>query len=204
LFIAFDESFGSVFILASTSATRQDMLRNAGLAFTAAPSGVDEAALKQNFTGPPAALAVALARAKAQAVAARHPGALVLGADQLLLCEGRVFDKPASLTEAADHLRALSGHAHQLVTAAVVVRDGAGVWDHVETATLHVRPLSEAFIADYLAAEGEAVCASVGAYRLEGLGAQLFTRVEGDVFTILGLPLLPLLGFLRAHGGLAS
>ena len=191
-------------ILASTSAARQAMLRQAGLDFAAIPSGVDEAALKQGFSGTPEELALALAAAKARAVAAAHPGALVLGADQLLVCESAVFDKPADLAEAAVHLRRLSGRAHQLVTAACVVRGGEVAWSHVERATLNVRELSDAFIARYLAAEGEEVLGCVGAYRLEGLGAQLFTRVEGDYFTILGLSLLPLLGFLRGAGALAA
>ena len=191
-------------ILASTSAARQAMLRRAGLAFAAIPSGVDEAALKRGFTGPPEALAQTLAAAKAQAVAAAQPGALVLGADQLLVCDGAVFDKPADLAEAALHLRRLSGRAHQLITSACVARGGEITWAHTERATLTMRDLSEAFIARYLAAEGEAVLGCVGVYRLEGLGAQLFTRVEGDYFTILGLSLLPLLGFLRGAGVLAG
>lgn len=191
-------------ILASTSATRQTLLRRAGLSFTVVSPGVDEAVLKQDFTGPPEALARALAAAKAAAVSAQHPGALVLGADQVLVCEDRLFDKPDSPEDAAAHLRALAGRAHQLITAASLTRDGTEVWTGVQTATLHMRPLSEAFIADYLAREGDAVCASVGAYRLEELGAQLFTAIEGDVFTILGLPLLPMLGYLRACGVLAA
>ncbi|WP_298284523.1 nucleoside triphosphate pyrophosphatase [Acidocella sp.] len=190
-------------ILASTSRTRQDMLRAAGLGFTALPSGVDEAALKADFAGPPAELAQALARAKACPVARAHPAALTLGADQLLVQEGRIFDKPATLAEAAAQLRVFSGCSHQLVTAACLYRGDELVWSGTEVAVLHVRPLSEAFIARYLAAEREAVLASVGAYRLEGLGAQLFSRIEGDHFTILGLPLLPVLAALRALGALA-
>lgn len=191
-------------ILASTSAARQAMLRQAGLRFTAEASGVDEAAVKSSFAGPPAALALDLAGAKAVAVAARHPAALVLGADQLLVCEGQVFDKPPSLAAAAAHLRALSGRTHRLVTAVAVAEGERVVWSHTETATLTMRHLSDDFIAAYLAAEGEALCACVGAYRLEGPGAQLFTRVEGDFFTILGLSLLPVLGYLRARGVLVS
>ncbi len=191
-------------ILASTSAARRAMLRQAGLDFAALPSGVDETALKQGFTGAPEDLALALAAAKARAVSAAHPRALVLGADQLLVCEGAVFDKPADLAEAAVHLRRLSGRAHQLVTAACVVQSGAVVWSHVERATLEVRSLSEDFIARYLEVEGAEILGCVGAYRLEGVGAQLFTRVEGDYFTILGLSLLPLLGFLRGVGVLAA
>ncbi len=191
-------------ILASTSAARRAMLTQAGLVCAAHPSGVDEAALKRGFAGPPSDLAAHLAAAKARAVGQAHPQALVIGADQLLVCAGRVFDKPASLDEAAAHLRHLAGQTHELVTAVCVARGTELVWSHVETARLTMRPLSEDFLARYLAAEGEAVCACVGAYRLEGWGAQLFTRIEGDYFTILGLPLLPLLGFLRAAGALAA
>jgi septum formation protein len=194
----------TLLILASTSAARQAMLRQAGLNFQTVASGVDEAALKQGFSGPPHALALALAEAKARVVAASHPGALVIGADQLLVCEGKVFDKPATLPAAEDHLRQLAGRTHSLVTAACMVRDGEMIWSHVESATLTMRNLSEDFLASYLTAEGEEVCGCVGAYRLEGMGSQLFTRIEGDYFTILGLSLLPLLGFLRAAGVLAA
>ncbi len=191
-------------ILASTSPARRHMLAAAGLNAPGVASNVDEAALKAVFTGPPAALALALAQAKAAAVARHHPGALVIGADQLLVCEGKVFDKPADLPEAAAHLRALSGRRHELITALCVLQDGAPPWTHIATAHLSVRPLSEAFIARYLAAEGSPILGCVGAYRLEGLGAQLFEHIEGDYFTILGLPLLALLGALRGRGVLAG
>jgi septum formation protein len=191
-------------ILASTSIARREMLRAAGVEVQALPSGVDEALLKTGFSGTPAALALGLAQEKAKAVADAHPQALVIGADQLLVCEGRVFDKPADLAEAATHLRALSGRTHQLITAACVLQGDAVLWTHVETAQLTVRALSEDFISRYLAAEGVEILGCVGAYRLEGLGAQLFERVEGDYFTILGLALLPLLGFLRGCGALAG
>ena len=120
------------------------------------------------------------------------------------MCGRKNFDKPADLAEAAAQLRLLSGQTHELVTAVCVAQDGAVLWEHVESARLTVRPLSEAFIAHYLAQEGAQILGCVGAYRLEGLGAQLFERVEGDYFTILGLPLLPLLGFLRGSGALAG
>jgi septum formation protein len=180
------------------------MLRQAGLKCFAIPADLDEAAIKQGFTGPPGALALALAEAKAGMVAKAYPGALVIGADQLLVCEGRYFDKPEGLAEAAAHLRHLSGRTHRLVTATCVYRDGACAWSHIAEAHLTMRRLSEDFLTSYLAAEGQAICASVGAYRLEGLGSQLFERIEGDFFTILGLNLLPLLGFLRASGALAG
>jgi septum formation protein len=191
-------------ILASTSAARRKMLRDAGVEALALPSGVNEAAVKAGFAGAPPELALVLAKEKAKAVAQAHPRALVVGADQLLVCEGRVFDKPVNLAEAAAHLRAFSGRAHHLVTAACVLQGEAVLWTHVETAQLTVRVLSEDFIVRYLAAEGDEILDCVGAYRLEGLGAQLFERVEGDYFTILGLALLPLLGFLRGCGALAG
>ncbi len=191
-------------ILASGSVARATMLRNAGVAFTILPPGVDEAACKRGFTGGADALALHLASAKAKMVAAQHPKALVIGGDQLLLCEGRQFDKPANAVEAAAHLRALSGRMHTLVTAACVYQGNKMLWSDVAHARLTMRPLSEAFVARYMEQEGEAACASVGAYRLEGLGAQLFTAVEGEYFTILGLNLLLLLAFLRESGVLAA
>ena len=191
-------------ILASTSAARQAMLREAGIAALALPSGVDETALKAGFFGTGPELALVLAQAKAQAVAAAQNGAIVIGADQLLICDGKIFDKPENPAEAAAHLRALSGRRHELVSAVCAMRGDEVLWTHTESAHLTVRPLSEDFIARYLAAEGGKILGCVGAYRLEGLGAQLFEHVEGDYFTILGLPLLALLGFLRSCGVLAG
>jgi septum formation protein len=144
-----------------------------------------------------------LAEVKAAKVSARHPGALVIGADQILECAGRWFDKPVDRSEAAAHLRTLASRAHSLATSVCIYRDGAPLWHHNEVARLAMRPLSERFIADYLAAVGEDALSTVGAYQIEGLGAQLFTDIEGDYFTILGLPLLPVLEFLRANGVLA-
>ena len=180
------------------------MLTGAGVPFEALPSKVDEAALKSRFSGPPQALAAALARAKAQAISALHPEALVIGGDQLLVCGETIYDKPRDLTEAAAHLRALSGQTHELVTAVCLVQGGDVVWSHVEHVALAMRPFSEDFLQNYLAAEGAEILHCVGAYRLEGLGAQLFTRVEGDYFTVLGLPLLALLDALRARGALLA
>lgn len=191
-------------ILASTSAARRAMFSAAGIEALAIASGVDEAAQKAGFSGPPPALALALAQAKAAAVARAHPGAIVIGADQLLVCDGKIFDKPADLAEAAAHLRAFSGRTHELITAVCVMQGAAVLWTHIESPRLTVRELSDAFITRYLAAEGEQILGCVGAYRLEGWGAQLFARIEGDYFTILGLPLLPLLGFLRSNGVLAG
>ena len=191
-------------ILASASTARRDMLNRAGVPATALASGVDEAAIKASFSGPPAALALTLAQAKAQSVAAQNPAAIVIGADQLLVCNGQTYDKPDSLAQAATHLRQLSGRTHELITAICIIQGNTVLWQHVESPRLTMRSLSEAFIATYLAAEGEALLGCVGAYRLEGLGAQLFARIEGDYFTILGLSLLPLLGFLRGCGALAG
>jgi septum formation protein len=187
-------------ILASTSTARQTLLAQSGLAFTAVPSGVDEAVLKTRFAGTPAELAMALAQAKAAAVSAANPEAWVIGADQILLCGGKMFDKPADLAAAAGHLAALNGQTHELLTACCVVRHGAVVWQDLATPRLTMRDCSPAFLADYLAAEGDAVCQCVGAYRLEGQGIQLFAAIEGDFFTILGLNLLALLAFLRRAG----
>jgi septum formation protein len=176
------------------------MLRGAGVAFVVRPADVDEGAVKARATGTAAALAVELACLKAARISALETGALVIGADQVLVCEGKKFNKPEGLKGAAAQLRALRGRAHELVTAACVYRDGVKIWEDVAMPRLVMRDFSEAFLADYLAQEGEAVCSCVGAYRLEGLGVQLFERIEGDFFTILGLNLLPLLGFLRAQG----
>jgi septum formation protein len=189
-------------ILASGSAARQTLLRQAGVKFFAIPADVDEAALRQNFAGSPPELALALAQAKAGMVARTYLDALVIGADQLLVCENAYFNKPESMQEAAQHLRALAGRTHTLVTAICVLQGQQTLWSHIAQASLTMRALSEDFIATYLATEGEAVLGCVGAYRLEALGAQLFTQIEGDFFTILGLNLLPLLGFLREHGAI--
>lgn len=190
-------------ILASASASRQAILRQAGLQFEAVPAYVDEAALKESakadgWTG--AETALALAELKAERISQKFPGAMVIGADQLLACGGEWFDKPADLAAAAAQLQRLGGHTHVLHTALCVYRGGAMAWHHQAAPRLTMRRLSPGFIADYLAAEGEALCGCVGAYRLEALGIQLFERVEGDFFTILGLPLLALLGFLRQAG----
>ena len=190
-------------ILASSSVTRAALLRAAGLDFEARPAAVDEAALKaaaQAESIPPADAAVLLAEAKAERIARREPEALVIGADQLLVCEERWFDKPEDIAGAREQLRALRGRTHTLFTAMVAWRHGQRVWQHVARPRLTMRDFSEPFLERYLAAEGEAVTYSVGAYRLEGLGIQLFSEVQGEHSAILGLPLLPLLGFLRQHG----
>lgn len=189
-------------VLASSSPSRRRLLADAGLPAVGEAPQIDETEVKAALSAEGAdteQVAEALAELKAQRVARRHPDALVIGADQMLECEGRWFDKPEDLSQAADSLRALSGRTHRLVSSACVVRDGTCLWHHGDHARLTMRQLSDTFIDDYLAALGERALDSVGAYQLEGLGAQLFTRVEGDYFTILGLPLLPLLGFMRQH-----
>ncbi len=194
-------------LLASGSGTRLALLGHAGLAVEAIPAHVDEAAIKQaaRAEGVDAdETALLLAGLKAERVARREPDALVIGADQILVCEDRWFDKPESVDAAREHLRALRGRTHVLVTAVLCQRGAVRVWHHVEKPRLVMREVSDAFLDNYLAAEGDAVTASVGAYRLEGLGAQLFDGIDGDYFAVLGLPLLPLLGFLRQHGALAA
>jgi septum formation protein len=190
-------------ILASASAARRAVLDGAGLRFEAVPAAVDEAAIKEGAQAegiPPAEAALMLADAKAERVARRDPEALVIGCDQLLVCEGRWFDKPPDLAAARAQLLALRGRTHDLVTAAVCHRHGGRVWQEVAVPRLTMREFSEDFLDAYLAVEGERVTASVGAYRLEGPGVQLFARVQGEHAAILGVPLLGLLAFLRRHG----
>lgn len=179
------------------------MLRAAGVAVEIDPARIDESEVKRSLgaeNATTAAIAETLAELKAVAVSRRHPGRLVLGADQMLDCEGMRFDKPADRAAARDQLLRLGGRRHELVSAAVAVRDGERLWHHVDHARLTMRSLSAEFVDAYLDRAGEAALQSVGAYQLEGLGAQLFRKIEGDYFTILGLPLLPLLEFLRGHG----
>jgi len=181
------------------------MLSAAGVAFAAQPAQIDERALEVSLgEAEGQSIALALAEAKALAVSATRPGHWVLGSDSLVVCAGRRFDKPASLADAAAHLRHFSGRVIELTSAATLARDGAVVWCHAETAHLHVRALSEGFIADYLAAEWPEVRHCVGVFRIEGRGVNLFARMEGDHFTVLGMPLLAVLGALRANGVLAQ
>jgi septum formation protein len=193
-------------ILASQSASRTAMLSAAGVPFTAEPAHADEAALKAAMAGrPPRDVADALAELKALKVSARHPGRLVLGSDSLaVLDDGTILDKPRDRADARDHLRRMSGKRHDLVSAAVIAENGRPVWRHVEAARMFVRPLSDAFVDAYLNAEWPAIAGCVGCYRIEGPGAQLFSRIEGSQFTVLGMPLLPVLGYLRDRGVLPS
>lgn len=190
-------------VLASASATRRSLLEQAGVPFVVDTAAVDEAAVKgamRQETANPARVAEVLAELKATRVSSRHPGAIVIGADQMLDCEGAWFDKPESVEAARVQLLALRGRSHRLTSSVVAVRDGTRLWHHTEAAKLTMRQFSDAFLDQYLAAAGAAATTSVGAYQLESLGAQLFMTVEGDHFTILGLPLLPLLDFLRENG----
>ena len=194
-------------ILASGSESRARMLEAAGVPLSVDAAAVDEESVKDAMKAEGASAAdaaMALAELKAVRKSADYGGALVVGADQILECGGVWFDKPANADEAREALTQLAGRTHALHTAAVVARDGGAIWRHGERASLTMRPLSPGFVDDYLARLGEAALTSVGAYHVEGLGAQLFTRIEGDYFSILGLPLLPLLDFLRVHGVLGT
>ncbi len=188
-------------ILASQSASRTTMLAAAGVPFTAEPAYADEAALKAAMAGRhPRDVADALAELKALKVSARHPGHLVLGSDSLaVLDDGTILDKPTSREEARDHLTRMSGKRHDLVSAAVIAENGQAVWRIVDKAKMFVRPLSPAFIETYLDAEWPAIAGCVGCYRIEGPGAQLFARIDGSQFTVLGMPLLPVLDYLRVR-----
>jgi septum formation protein len=179
------------------------MLEAAGLAVEVVPAEVDEDAIRGDLVrsgAPPKAVAEVLARAKAEAVSRLRQQRLVIGADQVLALGDTIFSKAVDAAEARRQLLALRGRSHQLHTAAVLATGGKAVWSAVETATLTMRPFSDAFLEDYLAAAGEGVTRTVGAYEIEGRGVQLFERIDGDTFTIIGLPLLRLLAELRARG----
>ena len=190
-------------ILASASDARAAILARAGVVARRQAAQIDETDIKASLRAEgaePSQVAETLAELKARRISRQADDSLVIGADQLLESDGAWFDKPAGRSQAAVDLRALSGKTHSLFTAVCVLRDGAHLWHHNARACLTMRPLSDTFIDAYLEAAGAEALGSVGAYQLEGLGAQLFARVEGDYFTILGLPLLPLLDFLRGHG----
>jgi septum formation protein len=192
-------------ILASASAARACLLSSAGVDFAIEPARIDETAFKRRFhtEGRSAAeCAAALAEAKARSISARHPRALVIGADQLLVCGSAWFDKPEDVVAARRQLWTLRGRTHVLETAVCAVRGDERLWGVVDAPQMTMREFTEAFLDGYLAAAGRTVLGSVGAYRLEGEGIQLFERIEGDYFSILGLPLIPLLALLRAQGQL--
>lgn len=191
-------------ILGSQSRARQMLLTQAGFAFEVVPAGIDERALQQaSGLKAPGEIALLLAKHKAGFVSAQNPGRYVIGADQTLAQGARLFDKPADRAQAAEHLRELTGRTHELHAAVAVMRDGVTLFADVSVARMRMRAIDESAISAYLDAAGAAVMTSVGAYQLEGLGVHLFERIEGDHFTILGLPLLPLLAFLRGAGLIA-
>jgi septum formation protein len=188
--------------LASTSAIRRQLLANVGINFEAVGANVDEDAIKHAMRAEganPRAQADRLAEAKAVRISQKRSG-LVLGCDQILALDGASFDKANSLEEALDRLKCLRGKTHSLECAAVIARDGEPIWRFISSPKLTMRHFSDAFLADYLNAHGEAALSAVGCYQFEGAGATLFERVEGDYFSILGLPLLEILAFLRLHG----
>jgi septum formation protein len=194
-------------VLASGSATRRAMLERAGLTVTVDPPDIDEGVVKldcraRNLTA--GGTAMELAVAKARLVAPRHPSRIVLGADQMLECAGEWFDKPVDRATAAHQIGKLSGRTHTLFSAVAAIRDGVVIWRGLERAELSVRVLSPEFIKSYLDRVGGAVLGSVGGYQVEGLGIQLFEAIRGEHSTILGMPLIPLLGFLRGEGVIAG
>lgn len=193
----------SALILASASAVRAHLLREAGVPFELCPTQIDESEVKASLLAKKLdaeTIADALAELKAIRVSGAHPQALVLGCDQILAFDGRLIDKSADLAEAHGLLRKLRGKEHSLHTACVLAKDGAPVWRRLERCRLWMRSFSDAFLDEYLQAEGDKVLGSVGCYHLEGRGIQLFERVEGDYFSALGLPLIPLLAALREYG----
>lgn len=194
-------------VLASSSVARALILRNAGLEIDVVKPAVDEAAVKASYLVDNADIndvAIALAEMKAQSVSRRKSGSYVLGADQMLQCNGVWFDKPIDLADARAQLKILRGQSHQLISATVLVKDGERLWHHVDHAELFMRDFSDAFLDQYLVKMDDIVLSSVGGYQLEGLGAQLIKKIHGDFFTVLGLPLLPVLAILRSHGLLQS
>jgi septum formation protein len=192
-------------VLASRSAVRRTLLEAAGIPVEICPADIDERGVEAGAPlQAPVAIAALLAREKASVIAGRNRGRLVLGADQTLSLDGRRFTKPADRTAARGQLRALSGRTHELYSAIAFVQDGTVLFEYVGVARLTMRVVSDRFLDDYLDAVGDAATASVGAYQLESLGIQLFERLDGDYFTVLGLPLTTALDFLRRHGCLAQ
>lgn len=190
-------------VLASASSSRRALMENAGLAFTAVAAQIDERAVEAEMAHRalgPGELALELAHAKAKEVSSRFPQALVIGCDQTMSLGSAVFHKPVDREEARANLAQLRGRTHRLNSGVVLVREGREIWRHLSVADLLMRDFSDAFLDDYLERCGENVMKSVGCYQLEGIGIQLFVSIHGDYFTILGLPLLPLLGELRMLG----
>lgn len=194
-------------ILASASRVRADLLREAGVAFEVLPARIDEAEIKYSLGvegADGAVIAETLAALKAKTVSRRYRGRLVIAADQVLDCDGRLFDKPADHDEARTQLRELRGREHRLISCVVACRDEIRLWHHVSQVKLTVRPFSDGFLDNYLDAIGDAALWGPGAYQLEGRGVQIFSRIEGDYFSVLGLPLIPLLDYLRTQQALRT
>ena len=200
-------------ILASGSAVRATLMRSACIPFEQVPADIDESILKQQLENDPAshtehgagaAIALALARAKAELVSASNPHALVIGADQVMTLGTACYDKPKDMAEARARLQQFRGQAHVLHAGVALALDGKTIWHHYQPSHLTMRTFSDAFLDDYLKRAGEGVLASVGAYQLESIGAQLFDKIDGDYFSILGLPMLPLMDELRRHGAIAT
>lgn len=196
-------------ILASGSRARYSLLKSAGLAFTVIPADVDETAVRETLMSDnpeidPIDIADVLARVKGEAVSAANPDSLIIAGDQVLALGPEIFSKPTDIESARECLKKLRGQTHQLHSAVVLAENGEVTWAHVETADMTMRNFSTMFLSEYLVKAGDAVCHSVGGYQLEGLGIQLFEKIDGDYFTILGLPLLPLLAELRQRNVLTS
>jgi septum formation protein len=190
-------------VLASGSPHRRRLLEAAGISFTVHPADLDESAIKMRLAAEKAegsTVALRLSCAKAETVSARLPGALVIGADQVLVCDGELFDKPGTADRARAQLERLRGRKHHLHSGVALAQDGAVVWQRLETATLVMRAFSDAFLDGYLSRAGHAILGTVGAYEIEGCGIQLFESISGDATTIVGLPMLPLLDELRVRG----
>ena len=191
-------------ILASGSQIRAQILKDAGVPFQVVSKPIDEAAIKTSMLSESARIrdiADALAEAKSVRVS-RNTAGLVIGADQIMTMDGELFDKPPTVAAATERLLAMRGKPHKLIGAMVISEGGAAVWRHISVVTLHVREFSDRWLENYVAAEGERMTRSVGAYRFEGVGAQLFSKVDGDSFSIMGLSLLPLLDYLRTRGAI--
>ncbi len=189
-------------VLASGSKMRAQMLENAGLTFDVCAAAIDETAIKQSMRLEGASVeqvAESLSELKACRISMKYPDAYVIGSDQMLALGADWLDKPETISDVRHHLQKLSGTAHELISSVVVVKDGQRIWHHTDQARLKVRVLSSDFIEAYVSTVGQDVLSSVGAYQLEGKGAQLFSKIDGDYFTILGMPLLPLLDFMRIH-----
>lgn len=196
-------------VLASASPSRRALLEATGLRFETKPANVDERAIQSALTQgndgiEPIDIAEILARAKADAVSAERPGAWVIGADQILTFDGEIFEKPADMDEARDRLLAFRGRVHELHACVAVAKDGSCLWSHTETAHMKMRDFTPEFLGRYLALAGDDILSSVGAYKLEDFGVHLFSEIRGDYFTILGLPMLALLDYLRGEGVVLS